>query len=334
MSEGFILDAVSIDLWQRCRRQALLSADWKPRKWRPKALFAAVLRQAIFTVSNGGDAAAAIQDGTTRFLQEGASPGLEIPHGSNPYQLAREWVTMLSTVVRAAAKLVLLMVKHAPPVMLSPTLTWQPLSWVDDAGQLHRWIVVDHWNEDARYRELHSWRTIGDIVMAEAPMMLHVVEIGGVRDGRLHCSWTRAWTKPAIINGKTHFRSPKGEVLRGWDPFYLADHRNDDHDAWVDQMMREGEVGRLMKHVTVNVPSQAVVDDTRLQMVFEGDALRMATLTRLHDSWRMLPMARGACDTFVPCPYQSVCYADPAKLVKIEDLGLYLRKDEAIVLTN
>lgn len=330
----FILDAVSIDLWQRCRRQALLSTDWKPRKWRPKSLFTAILRQSVYNLSNGGDKEALVSDGTARFLREAANPGLELPHGSNPYAVAREWVTLLSTVVRAVSHLTLLTVKMPKPVVLNEDLLWQPLAWADDSGQLHRWVVTDHWDEDAKYRELHSWRTIGDIVMTEAPMMLHVVEIGNQHEGRRASSWTRAWQHPGLPSTKTRFRSPKGEPLRGWKPLYLADDRNANHDDWVAQMMREGEVSRLVKHVTVNVPSQTVVEDTRSQLIMEGEALRMATLTRLDSSWKAYPMSRAACDGFVPCAYQAVCYSDPAKLVQIADLGLYLAKDEVIVLAN
>jgi hypothetical protein len=214
-------------------------------------------------------------------------------------------------------------VRHARPVKLTESIDWQPLAWADESGQLHRWVIIDRWDEDAKWRDIHSWRTIGDIVVCEAPMMLHIVEIGQMRNERRQSSWTRAWRHPKIANfNKMHFRSKDGTPLIDWKPIYLADDIHADHDAWVDQMAEEGETGRLIHYVTVNVPNREVCVDTKSQLIMIGDEARIAMLCRAPGVWTAYPMTRGACDLYSnPCSYQECCYTD--KLVDIEALGIY-----------
>jgi hypothetical protein len=316
------LDAALLGDWQRCKRKALIGSDWQLIKWLPRNLFNAVLRQAIFAVSNGLGVDEAVIDAETRFLGEATVPGLEFPRGSDPYVLSREWVTLVSTIVRAVAKLTLLPVRHAAPLMLSEFIDWQPLAWADEMGQLHRWITTDAWTADDLSRELHSWRTIGDVAATEAPMMLHVVITGAMIDGHIRSSWTRGWRHPKLPNfNKTRFRSPKGEPLVGWLPVWLAEDRHADHDAWVDQMASEGEVARLMRHITVDVPTKEQCLDIRREMVTEGEAMRWLINDRMPKDWAKQPMSRGACDIPRPCPFQEVCYGP--KAVDISTLGRY-----------
>jgi len=281
-------------------------------------LFTATLRRAIFQVSNGTPVEDAVNDAKSRYMLEASNPGLDLPPGSKPYTIARDWCAMLDTVVRGAARLTLLTVKESKQTKLSENVKWQVRSWADESGQLHRWIIVDSWSQDDLYRELHGWHTFGDIAVTQCPLMLHVVEIGSQRNGRRASSWARAFQHPAIPHLKLRFRKSDGSALDGWRSYYLADAQNPDPDGWVEQMALEGECERLMRHITINVPPKQVCEDTVQQIVYEAHRYDEA---RSSTQWHDQPMSRGACDGYSPCVYQPVCYSE--KLVNIEELGLY-----------
>src|SRR5258705_7349655 len=157
MSAPLILDAPTITDWQSCKRKYLLHKEWRPVKWRAHSLFDACLRQAIFAISNGKDAITMASDARAAFLLAAANPGLEVPQGSQPYTIAKDWCTMLETILRAVSRLTLLTLHEPAYVPLDQITVWQPLAWADDTGQLHRWITVDRWDEDTLYREMHGW---------------------------------------------------------------------------------------------------------------------------------------------------------------------------------
>jgi len=317
--DTFTIDATVIDTFQRCKRQALLSHVWQPMKWRPKHLFLSAFRRAVFNVSNGADARKEAEEAKVLFLSTAASPGLDLPRGAKPYPIAKDWCAMLDTTIRAVARLTLLTLRELPPVELTEGISWQPRAWADDSGQLHRWIAVDSWTEADLYRELHGWPAFGDIAVTECPMMLHVVEIGQMRNGRRASSWARGFRHPTMANLKMHFRKRDGSPLSPeWRPLYLADNRDWKPEDWVEQMAAEGECDRLMRHVTINVPSKETCLDTRQQIAREAEAL----VQLLGKRPQTVPMSRHACDGWNnPCVYQSVCYSE--KTVAIESLGLY-----------
>ena len=131
---------------------------------------------------------------------------------------------------------------------------------------------------------------------------------------------------------KMRFRSPEGHMLVGWKPVYLSDDLYYDHDKWVDQLLKEGEVERLTKHITINVPSRESCADTRYQMVYIGEEIMSSHITRNEGSWRIHPMSRSACDGHgTPCPYQDVCYSENPETVNIDSLGLYANRNDSTV---
>lgn len=316
ISQPFMVDATVLQQWQSCKRQALLAAEWKPSLWRPKILFTATFRKAVFQISNGKDVEAAASDAKASFMQEAANPGMDLPRGSKPYMIAREWCALLDTTLGAVGRLSLLTLEEAPEVPLEGGILWRPRAWRDQSGQLHRWIITDYWGDDERYRELHGWHTFGDIAVTECPLMLHVIEIGQQRAGRRISSWTRGFRHPGLPHLKMRFRKGDGSELTGWNPVYLADGREGSSKDWVEQMAAEGECERLMHHVTINVPSRVVCEETRTQIATEANLYRTALY---RTKWHTQPMSRGACDLWTPCPYQPLCYSE--KLLRPEDIG-------------
>jgi hypothetical protein len=345
MSSLPILDATVLTNLQSCQRQALLFADWQPIKWRPKSLFDHCLRNAIVTLSSGIDAATVAIEARAEFMEKAANPGLDIlgkmKPGYGPYTIAKDYCAMLDTILRSLSRLTLLKLSPVPM-----TVDWCFLSRQDDLGQLHRWITVDHWDEDELTRQLHSWYTIGDVVFAEAPMMIHAIEIGRQQNGRRSSPWARIFKNPDLPNLKLRFRGKtqwsdgvrsstgkhetrkKSGELKGWIPVYLADMLNFSPDAWVEQLWNEGLAQELVHHITVNVPSEPVCQDTRIQIRTEAERLHRLLEGHTAETWATLPMSRAACDPpGRPCPFQPACYSE--QIVQLENLGLFSRRNRS-----
>lgn len=316
-----ILDAKRLTDWQACRRRGLLHEDWTPALWRPKALFDACLRRAIFRVSNGADPAQEATDAKTEFMTQAADPGLDVASGASSWVLARDWCAMLDTIVRAVSRLTLLTLKEEHPVRLAALVDWRPRAWRDESGQLHSWVTVDRWDDEALTREMHSWFVFGDIIACEAPLMIHAIEIGQIRSGRRASPWARAWRHPGMSSLPLRFVKTDGSSLSGWKSAYLADDRNLSPDAWVDTMTREGECARLIRYATIGVPAKSARNDALAQILFEAAEMRRAFEDRKSVPWSAWPMSRGACDGLVPCPFQLVCHRE--QLVDPASLGLY-----------
>jgi hypothetical protein len=324
-----ILDAHAMTTWQSCRRRHALERDWRPLRQRPSVLFAMLLRRAVFALSNGGDHATLAAEAKATFLQSAANPGLDLPRGANPYAIARAWCAMYDTLLASIAKASLLTVREVAPVALSPSVSWQPRAWQDESGQLHRWLTIDDWDEDAFSREMHSWRTIGDIAATRQGMMLHVVEVGrAAKDGR-SSPWSRAWRHPSLRSLAYRFRKPTGGPLSsGWLPYHYNDTR-DDAAEWAARLVAEGEYERATHHLLVESPTDAQAEAVRRDILVESLAI-----ARGERAWRDIPMARGACDAWTPCPFLNACYAPAGEVVNLETLGLYERRESATLVAK
>jgi hypothetical protein len=308
------VDASSLGDKQSCLRKFVLGLSWRAPRWRPKALWDACLLSGILSiVQDGVLPAAAAAASRLAFLQAAADPGLDIT--VDPYRAAQDWCAMLETVLRSLARegLPQRLTEH-PPVPLSLATKWAPLAHVEDRT-LHRWVSVDHWTQNNLARELHSWRTLGDIAATKLPMMIHVVEIGQMRAGRRFSSWVRAWKHPAMPSLQMRFKGKTPGALKSWRPFYLSDSHITPDD-WTEQLWKEGAAKEMLHHVQVKVPTDEQCAAVVLDILTE--ALEMETLKKMETPWNGLPMSRNACDGMVPCPFQNACYSEG--LVRLDNL--------------
>lgn len=299
-----MLSAAKLSTLQRCPRQYALEREYRLARIRPKLLLEKLLRQAIFELSNGGDKTLITKEATTRYLETAARPGLDTP--ADPYTLARDHCSIIQTVVEAVSRLVLLVVKPAPKAE-----NWLLDSWIDELGTLHKWVVVDKWDEDTRWRELHSWDVFGDCAAVAAGMDLHVIEIGSQRRGHQHTPWCRTYKHPVIPN-KMRFRKLDGTPLESsWTPVWYQNSDKNEPGIWVDLM--EADRLELIHHVSIKEPSVFHV---------EGFHREIAALVE-PGPWQSIMLSRPACDWPVVCPWQPVCYGpqDP----DVEALGGFVK---------
>jgi hypothetical protein len=116
---------------------------------------------------------------------------------------------------------------------------------------------------------------------------------------------------------RTRFKRTTGKEFDGWHTVWLSEISHS-AEEWVDLMIRDKVTDELVRHITVNVPSDTICEDVIKQITSEAMAMKEI------GDWRDMPMSRNSCDGYFPCPYQNVCYAE--KLVDIEGMGLYKKR--------
>ncbi len=324
------LSASDLRTWDHCRRKFLLERSWRVVRWRPKSLFQSCLREGVFLLSNGADPATVTSNARTRFLTEAARPGLDLMSG-DPWTVAQDWAGMLGTVLTAISRLVLLTLTRPPNTPIAgETLAWRPSAWMDDAGTLHRWITIDQWDDEALAREAHGWAVIGDMVMLDAPMQLHIVEIGQQRNGRRHSPWARCYRHP-IIAGMCRFQRPDGKggwrKLSGdkWKPLWYADQTKPDAGAWCDLMDADHVTQSLLHHASIAQPDDRQASRIRAEISQVVREIDKALAAHAGSAGGMeVPMARSACDPIGgPCPWQVGCFGEDHRIEGIAASGLY-----------
>lgn len=339
LSKMIVIDASQLSRYQLCRRRWLLESQWRFLKWHPKSLFDSCLREAVFRLSSASALEQTISDAQARYLSESANPGLDLLPGADPYQIAGDWCAALSTILTSISRCTLLSLTRIPTTTLgSDYASWLPLSFADESGTLHRWLTVDSWDADAQARAVHSWLTVGDMAVCDAPMTLHVVVVGSLRNGRRISPWCRAFRHP-VIAGRLRFQRPDGKggwrSLKGdqWEAVWLADMHGQSPEAWVDLMDKDGIISNsLLRHLAIRPLSE---ESRRLvlgQIHQEAEAMHKLTEAPTDSEgypssppsagWSRIAMNRGACDGWRPCPHQQACYSpDPTSVV--EESGLY-----------
>jgi len=312
----FTVDAASLTDKQTCIRRFLLNSEWRLARWRPKLLFDVLLRRGILELTKQKDVAIVAADAKAVFLQRAADPGLDII-GKDPYQASKGWTSLLESVLHGVAKTVLPVLHDPDPARLTSEIDWKFLSWADDSGTLHRWVTVESWDDDTISRELHSWRTFGDLVMSGCPLVLHAIVLGQNRNARFLSPWTRAYVHPSIPN--VHWKWVKPEDTT-WKPVQLLDQNKLDVDEWIDEAWKQGAIQPLLQDQQVELPPENVVRDTKYQLIREAsDMMRLIEERRPYIAE---PMSRGACDLYVPCVFQNVCHSPEP--VDLTQLSLYV----------
>jgi hypothetical protein len=316
-----ILSADRLWFWQECRRRFLLETDWKVAKMRPKQLFDACLRAGIFKLCSGVAVEKVIEDAQGDLLAIAANPGMDVIAGRAPYELAKDLCAMLNTILLAMSRQTLLVLKDPGVIKITDSVSWQMKAWQDESGVLHRWVTVDMLDEDRRAGEIHSWQTAGDMAAANAPMTIHVIEIGRQSKGRYVSPWSRAWKHPGLPHLPMKFSKRDGTSLSGWTPVFLAESA-EDPEEWVDVMQREGAVSALMHDLALREFPNHVRNDHIAQILNEAAAAGRVEKDRGGMTWRAMPMSRGACDGMIPCPMQGACYGPQEGEIDLRRLGL------------
>lgn len=316
-----LLNGHMIQQWQRGRRLFAIEHKYRYLKWHPTALFSAMMRRAVYQLSNGGDVVKVTSAAIADFLAAAKYPGMDTIAGTDTYKLAMDLCATMRSVLEYISRLTLLTLHHHAPVM-TPEYRWGFLSYPDDSGVLHKWQFVDRIDQDALYRVMHSWAVMGDLVFGRVPMVVHFVAIGQTRDSRRQSPWCKAYSSPAVA-GVVRFQKRSGTPLEGaWKPVYLADDPRPDARAWVDKMLADNVTEPLVRHIDVKQPTDKHVREFMRDLDYEHTQMLLANVLDPTFDPMTLPMCRSACDTPYPCPHQFVCYSNNQTL---DACGLYGR---------
>lgn len=207
---------------------------------------------------------------------------------------------------------------------------WDSGVWQDSAGGLHRFALVDHWDEDRLASEAHSWATVAELVVLRQPLQLHGVVVGPARGGRRHSPWTKGLIHPMTRGTVKQVSSlglrfaPRGKnktagFTDAWTSVWREIRTDISTAHWLEAMARDRVLDDLVATRTVRFAA----GDARLAAA-ERDmtGLRERMAAAATDA----PMRRTACDALGrgACPFQSVCYA--AKAIQPGDLPLLYRE--------
>ena len=316
------LDGHLLHRWQSGRRRYAIERHYRLRRFHPKVLFSLCMSRAIYALSNSAPLDSTTITAVNRFIANARTPGLDVPRGTNTYTLAMDYCAVIRTVLDYLHRTTLLSLHEKSATVIDPAsnLSWRFLAYEDDSGQLHRWSFVDYIDIDEITRQGHSWEVVGDAVVAKAPMTLHLVSIGQVRNNRRNSPWCRAFKSPAIAGMFKFQRRDGTPVTDNWKPIYFADNTASNASAWVDAMLADNAVEPLIRHIPLTEPSPAHAQNFLRDVMYEHAQILASGVESDHFNPMSLPMCRAACDTPYTCPHQNVCYDLETTL---ETCGLY-----------
>jgi len=291
------MTSTSLARFQACPRRFALEQQYRYLRRRPKQVLDEVLVDAIYNISNGGDPDAEADEATSKLVELAARPGFDFL--GDPYTLAQDLCAIIRNVCEMLSRTVMLSLRKRGTIQVGDT-PWTFTSFVDDSGTLQRWMTVDKWTEDAKYRAIHSWQVFGDCAAAEQGMQLHVIEIGQHRKGHQHTDWCRAYRHP-MIPTKFRFRKLDGTKLETtWKPVWFQSSPKNNAKTWVD-LMQADNLNPIV-HLDIAPPDRKTIDNFKRDIQMEYRKMQEIS------DWRTIPMHRSACDVPFICPWQNVCY--------------------------
>lgn len=320
-----ILSAPALEDWEQCQRRAVWHREWELGRVTPyRALVEAVeyglLGNSIFTI----DAENSFQHvmslaGSRGVWAERADPYAMMVHYGRLAQI------LVTAVLAHPGNLVKpFRLRHE----IRPGLVWECNSFMTSVNRLVRVVIVDRWDDDRQLRELHSWRTVGDICVTGLAMDLLVLVIGPSRDGRRHGPWTKGWQHPVnhSLKFKRTHQGKKVPLVGGWRPVWRENASEITTDQWLKQMESDYVLRDVMLVRKVKVPESE--QRQRVLIDIERIACEIDRGQRMERDGSSYPMNRSACDWPRPCPFQAVCYA-PMEIGP-GDVNLFRRRDREL----
>lgn len=309
----------TLSQFQRCKRPYAISQTHKFIKWRPQTLLEACLRHGIFQLSNGESLDKVTSRSVNNFLSEAKNPGLDA-EGKDTYSLAMDYCAIIRNVFEFLSRLTLLSLREVPPVQLSANVQWQPLSFMDETGTLHKWKIVDYISEDV-LGELHGWDVFGDIAACDTPMSLHFLAIGKRIGNHQHSPWCKIYTHPKIPKVYRFQKRDTSKLEGEWGAMWFSTNPDNSSNEWVNLMARDNVFGGIIKHVNVKEVGGDTREAFKHDVLIEAEAMEQVGA---ESNIRAIPMSRYACDRPYICPHQLYCYS-PSNIT-LDSVGIYRKK--------
>lgn len=176
---------------------------------------------------------------------------------------------------------------------------WESSAFLDPSGlRLRRIVLVDRWNDERARAESHSWRTVGECVAYDLPIVQTVIVIGQNREGRRHGPFTKGWTHP--VNSALRMRKRSGEGFGGkWRPIF-REEAEFSREKWLDAMRDDGILGDVVFEIEVPVPEAPA--KAKISYLMEKKLAEIKGLNVLPDP------CPSQCDGLTPCQFNTCCW--------------------------
>lgn len=299
-----ILSANMLEDWEQCQRRAVWHREWELGRVTPYQAIVNALHGAILNNKTDADTSASMA-----VMTQAANRGVwtERP---DPYAIMVHHAALAQILFAAIYKNLLSKDWYwtGMDAEYGDRFNWQCSCFIDNEGKrLKRLVLVDRWDEDRQLRELHSWRTVGDVCVTGLPMDLVIMVIGQSRDGRRHGPWTKGWQHPVnhSLKFKRTHQGKKVPLVGGWRPVWRENASEITTEQWLKQMEGDGVLRDVMLVRKVKVPEP----EQRKRVLADIERLAEVMEDKPGSDGLLLPMTRSACDFPRPCPFQNCCFA-------------------------
>ena len=225
-----------------------------------------------------------------KFMALASSPGIDMEATSlYPSVIHHSRLSeLIATYVLAVAKV------SVP----DPVKDFQPKSFLMEDGRLRRVVLVDRWSKDRESLERFSWRTVADTSLANLPMVITAIVIGGSRAGFRPTPWTQGFLHPQ--NGGVRVLKRDGESFgENWKSVY---RENTDIKPleWLRIMQQDGAFEGRVFSFTEDVPKNR-------EEILEQMAVMASEMGSLRPT-------RSACYRFRPCAFLPACLTNQSPM--------------------
>ncbi len=313
-----MLSAYDLDCFDRCERRYAFERDWAPMIISPTSL--------LYQSFEGSLSSSTPPDDHAKSLALKIAGKMDLKTTAlEPYAVATHIGSLagiLATFIRA--KLGILM---PAPVSTSPDgYEWKPGTFEDSSGLRHRFVLVDHWDDDRLTSEAHSWLTIGELAASGRPLTLHALVIGASRQGRRHSPWTKGFLHPA--NRQLRFgRRRKGGKQSGLSGEWVETWRESYPQCSTQEWLRVMQEDQVLKDLVVSRPIKLDSTDIRLLAAQKEIVVLQSEMANAKTD---APMRRSSCDEVGrgACPFQPICYS-PYEITPADLPHLYQARNTA-----
>jgi len=195
---------------------------------------------------------------------------------------------------------------------------WEPEAFLR-GNRLTRIIMVDHWSDDRHLSEYRSWKTLGEVVAYQMPMIEIVMVLGASRGGKRHSPWTKGLLHPK--NRKLRFRKKEAKSISGftgsWIPVWREERQEISRERWLEALEEDDVLRDICFAVDIPVPSPEM--QKRVKDIAER------TLDKLMSSTELAESKLSVCDSPRPCQFHFCCHGktpsvpDPDNFVYISN---------------
>ena len=231
-----------------------------------------------------------------QILATAAAPGLDIT-GGDVYAIAMHYAKLagvLAVALRSASDGPW---QKVEPLPLPDGSLWQSATYSDGSPHPRRIALVDRWSDDRKQVEMFGWRTLGETVALNRPVLLTAISIGATHEGRRHSAWARCYRHPRNRTFRLQRKTSDEDFSKTWAKEWREDSTIPTPE-WLTQMRRDGCMESLVHTELVRVPLRR--DDY------------LAELSRLAGEMDLLEatpaMRLSGCFGFSPCPFIGVCH--------------------------